>query len=106
VFVQELAMTPDLALFLIIVGSFFAVGIPLILRNVRVPVELELEEIAEHELERRQTEFFTRWDDRLAAIGYRPALNYRVTNLQGANLVRSYISVSYTHLTLPTTPYV
>ena len=87
-------MPADLVLFAVIVGSFFVVGIPMILKNVRVPAELEIDEVPEDELDRNQMDFFGPWDDRLAAMGYRPALNYRVTNLQGANLVRGYFSAT------------
>jgi hypothetical protein len=66
----------------------------MILRNVRGPVELEVEEVPESEFDRNQMDFFGPWDDRLEAMGYRPALNYRVTNLPGANLVRGYFSVT------------
>jgi hypothetical protein len=70
------------------------VGIPLILKNVKIPTELEIEEIPDRELEPAQVDFFTPWDDRLATMGYTPRLNYRVTNLQGPNLVRGYFSTA------------
>jgi hypothetical protein len=84
----------DLGLFAVTVGLFLAVGIPLILKNVRLPIELAIEEIPDRDLDPAQNAFFAAWDDRLAAIGYRPRLNYRISNLQGPNLVRGYFSTT------------
>lgn len=93
-FFMEVVVPADLALFAVIVGLFFVVGLPMILKNVRVPSELEIEEIPHLDLSPDQIDFLVPWDNRLAAMGYMPRLNYRVANLQGANLVRGYFSTT------------
>lgn len=85
-------MTPDLILFLSIIALFFVVGLPLITKKVWLPVELEIEDVPEQQLTDRQRIFFDDLDAELGALYFRPACTYSVTNLQGPNLVRTYLS--------------
>ncbi len=85
-------MAPDLILFLVIVGLFFVVGLPLITRRVWMPVQLEIEDVAESELTDGQRLYFDDIDRSLGPLGLGSARTYRVANLQGFNLVRSYLS--------------
>jgi hypothetical protein len=85
-------MAPDLVLFLLVVAAFFVVGLPLINRKVWLPMELEVEDVTEAELTDGQRDHFARLDDELGGLGYRPAKTYTVANLQGYNLIRTYLS--------------
>ncbi len=57
-----------------------------------MPVELEIEDVAQSELTDGQRLYFDELDRSIAPLGFRPARTYTVGNLQGFNLVRSYLS--------------
>jgi hypothetical protein len=91
----------DLVLFAIVVVGFFVIGLPRIVSNIQIPAEIELVEVPEYELTDRQRIFFDEVDGKLHDMGYRPAITYRATNMQGQNLLRTYLSDSdYAAVTL------
>jgi hypothetical protein len=87
-----MTLPPDVILFLIIVAGFFVIGLPLITKRVWMPERLDVEDVPESALEDRQRLYFNDLDAELSVSGYAPARTYRVTNLQGFNLVRTYLS--------------
>jgi len=87
-------MPYDLALFAIVVAGFFVIGLPRIVGSIHIPAEVELQEVPEYELTDRQRIFFDEIDGKLAAMGYSPAISYRAVNMQGHNLLRTYLSDS------------
>jgi hypothetical protein len=94
-------MPYDLVLFAIVVAGFFVIGLPRIVRNITIPGAVDLEEVSDSELDDRQRIFFDDMDAKLRGIGYLPAITYRATNIQGHNLLRTYLSDSdYAAVTL------
>ncbi|MCP4895692.1 MAG: hypothetical protein GY906_01855, partial [bacterium] len=87
-------MTPDLILFLSIIALFFILGLPLIIKKVWLPVVLEIEDYEESDFTDRQRIYFDDLDAEMVALYFRSARTYSVTNLQGPNLVRTYLSDS------------
>jgi len=87
-----MTLPPDVILFLVIVGGFFVVGLPLITARVWMPVELDIEDVPDCELEERQRHFFEGFGSELAELGFAPGRTYTVSNLQGFNLVRTFFS--------------
>jgi hypothetical protein len=91
----------DLVLFAVVVVGFFVIGLPRIVGTIHIPAEVELQEVPEYELTDRQRIFFEAVDSKLSAMGYSPAITYRAVNMQGHNLLRTYLSDSdYAIITL------
>ena len=68
------------------------VGVPLVMRLIRVPATLVFEEVPPEELTKRQADFFVTFDRAAAELGYAPVSTFRVTNLPNPNLSRLYLS--------------
>ncbi len=64
--------------------------IPLLMRRVRLPRTLQFEMLAPEALSPRQAEYLAARDVELRELGYEPFATYRVTNLSGRNLLRTY----------------
>jgi len=82
----------ELVRILITIGAFFALGIPAIMRTVWAPTELKCDPALPNSIDPRQMAFFESYDKKLAEIGFFPFSTFRVTNLQGTNLNRAYMS--------------
>jgi hypothetical protein len=82
----------ELVRIFVTLGILFAVGIPAITRTVWAPTELKCEPVPPNSIDARQTAFFDSHDKKLAEIGFFPFSTFRVTNLQGTNLNRAYMS--------------
>jgi hypothetical protein len=68
-------------------------GVPVLLRGVRQPAEIEIEPVADAELPPAAHRWLGGLDTRFAALGYRPAGTWRVTNIPNQRgLMRSYVS--------------
>jgi hypothetical protein len=86
------SVAPELIVLGITLLVFTLIGIPAITRGVWVPHELEFRTLEEAELTAPQRAYYQALDLRFAALGYRPRLNFEVTNFQGGNLTRVYQS--------------
>lgn len=84
----------DVAVFAGTVVVLFAAGIPVILRSVTVPVDLEIEEVPDGDLTPEQLGLFRQRDAELAELGFYPVRTACVVNMQGGNLVRTYLGPS------------
>ena len=82
----------ELVRILITIGAFFAIGIPTIMKTVSLPTELKCEPVPPSSIDSRQMAFFESYDKKLAEIGFFPFSTFRVSNLQGTNLNRAYMS--------------
>jgi hypothetical protein len=69
---------------------FAGIAVPVITRSIHVPRELAIETVPDEGLTDRQRIHFQTLDAALSVLGYRPLVNFQVTNLQGANLTRIY----------------
>ena len=70
--------------------AFATIAVPAITRSVHLPRELAIETVPDEELTDRQRIHFQTLDAALTGLGYRPLVNFQVTNLPGANLTRIY----------------
>jgi hypothetical protein len=56
-----------------------------------MPAQLAFDEVPEHGLTDAQRAFFSAADEELSAIGYLPITTFRITNMQGRTISRSYL---------------
>jgi hypothetical protein len=82
----------DLTLFAVLVAGFFGIGLPLITSRISLPRRVEFETVADASLTPQQSACFAPLDGQLSELGYRPAGNWRPTNMQGRALLRLYLS--------------
>ena len=68
------------------------IAVPRIVKKHYMPRDLKFEEVPDATLDSAQAQFFTKSDERMAEIGYRPFSTFRVTNLMGRNLSRGYMN--------------
>jgi len=82
----------DLAVFLCTVGKVVFAGLPRLRRKAKqIPVRYEIAEVHPAALTEAQASFFAPYDEKLAAMNYRPVCTYRIANY-GSNLLRNYVS--------------
>ena len=89
-------MNSELSILLITVVVIFVFGIPLILQKHWLPRELQFEQVPPEQLTPEQAKFFASYDAELGSLGYAPVFTYRVPNLQGKNLLRTYVNPAET----------
>jgi hypothetical protein len=82
----------ELGQFVWIVAGTVAIAVPLILHKIRLPRRLQFEELSEGQLSEKQREFLSGFDSKLKELGYAPFATYRIINIGGKNLLRSYTS--------------
>ncbi|MBZ5627880.1 MAG: hypothetical protein LAO06_03345 [Acidobacteriia bacterium] len=85
-------MHPELTMLLWVVGALVVFGIPTIMKKTMLPRDLQFEEVPPERLTPRQAEFLAGYDTQIRALGYDDFVTYRVTNLKGANICRTYFS--------------
>lgn len=85
----------DLFVFFYTVGKIL-LSLPRLRRNVRnVPARYHIENVSDNALTESQARYFAPYDEKLAAMNYRPVCTYRVDNC-GNNLLRSYVNPAET----------
>ena len=86
----------DLAVFVYTAGKIVFGSLPQLRRSVpSIPVHYQIEEVSSAALSEKQSEFFTPYDQKLAAMNYWPVCTYRITNY-GHNLMRTYVNPAET----------
>jgi hypothetical protein len=71
----------DLLVLLLAFAPPLLLGIPVIMRGVRQPPEIEVEELAGETLDPRTRRWHEALDRKFAALGYRPAGTFRIPNV-------------------------
>jgi hypothetical protein len=66
--------------------------IPVLIRKIKLPRRLQFENVGPEALTPAQAQFLSARDAELAPLGLEPFATYRVTNLSGRNLLRTYFS--------------
>jgi hypothetical protein len=77
----------DLLVVLISFGPVLVLGIPAVMKNVRQPPTLDVEEAPPGELSAATRRWHDALDKRFAALGYRPVGTFRVKNLPNQRVV-------------------
>ena len=77
----------DLLVVLLSVGPVLVLGIPAVMKNVRQPPVLDVEEAPPAELSAATRRWHDALDKRFAALGYRPVGTFRVKNLPNQRVV-------------------
>ncbi len=90
----EALMHNEFTIFFWVVVALFVFGIPRIMKKIKLPRDLQFEEVPPERLTPQQARFFAEFDGRIRALGYDDCVTYRVTNLTGANICRTYFSRS------------
>ncbi len=82
----------DLLVFLYTTGKIVFASMPRLRRNAaKVPAHYQIDEISPSSLTEAQARYFAPYDEKLAAMNYRPVCTYRVSNY-GHNLLRNYVN--------------
>ncbi len=84
----------DLCVFVYTVAKVLVTAIPRLRRSVlgsRIPVDYDVREVNPSLLTGAQARFFAPYDEKLAAMNYRPVCTYKIVNY-GHNLLRNYVS--------------
>lgn len=85
-------MPLDLLAFIVTILLMFFQGVPRVRRNVWLPVNLDFEPIEDAQLTEKQKKYYEDIGATLAKMGFYPAVTYKVNNIQGANMSRSYLN--------------
>jgi len=82
----------DLAVFLYATGKILFTALPNLRQSVpHVPIRYQVENVPEASLTQAQANYFAPYDEKLAAINYRPVCTYLISNL-GKSLTRYYVN--------------
>jgi len=82
----------DLAVFLYVTGKVLFTALPNLRRSApHVPIIYEIKNVPEASLTEAQARYFAPYDEKLAAMNYRPVCTYLVSNY-GKNLTRHYLN--------------
>jgi hypothetical protein len=81
----------DLWVWGLLVAPVVVAGVPLLLATVRVPRTLELEEVADSDLDPTQRSWFDGIGQQLRTLGYETGVTFRAPNLPGENLSRAWV---------------
>ena len=82
----------DLAVFLYVTGKVLFTALPNLRRSApHVPIHYEIRNVPEASLNQAQASYFSPYDEKLAAMNYRPVCTYLVSNY-GKNLTRHYLN--------------
>lgn len=92
----------ELWFFLIAVGGFFVVGLPMIRSTIALPARMDFRVVPERELTEAQRAFFASRDARLAPLGFVKLADFVVDNLGGGNISRLYRCESFPCIGLAT----
>jgi hypothetical protein len=80
----------DLAVFLFVTGKILFKSLPNLRQSVpRVPARYQIENVPEASLTEAQARYFAPYDEKLAAMSYRPVCTYLISNC-GETLTRQY----------------
>ena len=80
----------DLAVFLFVTGKVLLTALPNLRKSVpHVPAHYQIENVPEASLTEAQASYFAPYDEKLAAMNYRPVCTYLISNY-GKNLTRYY----------------
>ena len=82
----------DLGAFLLMKASVIPRSLVRLRQRAPLPVEIELRTLRDTELTERQRSFFSPFDQKLEALGYRPYCTYTATNTGGKGLSRNYVN--------------
>jgi hypothetical protein len=86
----------DLAAFLFVTGRILFTALPSLRKSVpHVPVLYEIENVPDASLTEAQARYFAPYDEKLAAMNYRPVCTYPIRNY-GKNLTRYYVNPTET----------
>ena len=77
----------DYLVVLLSVGPMLVLGIPAVMKNVRQPPDLDIEEAPREELSAATRRWHDALDKRFAALGYRPVRSWRIKNLPNQRVV-------------------
>jgi hypothetical protein len=82
----------DLAVFLYATGKILVTALPSLRKSVpHVPARYQIENVPEASLTEAQARYFAPYDEKLAAMNYRPVCTYLISNY-GKNLTRHYVN--------------
>src|ERR1700691_6188012 len=82
----------DLAVFLYVTGKILFTALPNLRQSaLHVPVSYEIKNVPEASLTEAQARYFATYDEKLAAMNYRPVCTYLISNY-GKNLTRHYLN--------------
>jgi hypothetical protein len=86
----------DLAVFLFVTGKMLFTTLPRMRQSApHVPVHYQTENVPEASLTEVQASYFAPYDQKLAAMNYRPVCTYLISNY-GKNLTRQYVNPAAT----------
>ena len=81
----------DLAAFLFVTGKMLFTALPSLRQSVpHVPAHYQIENVPEGSLTKAQAHYFAPYDEKLAAMNYRPVCTYLISNY-GKILTRYYV---------------
>ena len=82
----------DLAVFLFVTGKMLFTALPRLRRSVpHVPARYQIQNVPEASLTEAQASYFAPYDEKLAAMNYRPVCTYLISNF-GKILTRQYVN--------------
>src|SRR5208282_3287086 len=82
----------DLAVFLYVTGKNLFTAVPRLRQSVpHVPASYQIQNVPEASLTQAQARYFVPYDQKLAAMNYRPVCTYLISNY-GQNLTRQYVN--------------
>jgi hypothetical protein len=89
---MRFAVDADLAVFLFVTGKILFTALPNLRQSVpHVPARYQIENVPEASVTEAQARYFAPYDEKLAAINYRPVCTYLISNY-GKNLTRYYVN--------------
>jgi hypothetical protein len=82
----------DLAVFLYVTGKVVLTALPTLRKSVpHVPARYQIQNVPEASLTKAQARYFAPYDEKLAAMNYRPVCTYLISNF-GKILTRQYVN--------------
>src|SRR5580693_9598373 len=93
---MRFAVDIDLAVFLYATGKLLFTALPTLRKSTpHIPALYQIENVPEASLTKAQANYFVPYDEKLAAMNYRPVCTYLVSNY-GKNLTRHYLNPAET----------
>jgi hypothetical protein len=89
---MRFAVDIDLAVFLYATGKLLFTALPTLRKSTpHIPALYQIENVPEASLTKAQANYFAPYDEKLAAMNYRPVCSYLISNY-GKNLTRHYLN--------------